>query len=41
MRAAVYAALARVVSVFGAARAHIEHLWMNRRADQTSFCIPC
>ncbi|MFZ0553404.1 MAG: IS66 family insertion sequence element accessory protein TnpB, partial [Steroidobacteraceae bacterium] len=40
MRAGVDTALARVVSVFGEARAHHAYLFMNRRVDQTTFSIP-
>ena len=40
MRAGVDTALARVVSVFGEARAHHAYLFVNKRADQTTFSIP-
>ena len=40
MRSGVDTALARVVSVFGAARAHHAYLFLNHRANQTTFRIP-
>ena len=39
MRAGTDKALARVVSVFGEARAHHAYLFINKRRDQTTFRI--
>jgi hypothetical protein len=40
MRAGTETALARVIRVFGEARAHHAYLFANRRANQTTFSIP-
>ena len=39
MRAGTEAALARVVRVFGEARAHHAYLFANRRWNRVSLCI--
>ncbi|HEV7446394.1 MAG TPA: IS66 family insertion sequence element accessory protein TnpB [Steroidobacteraceae bacterium] len=39
MRAGVDTALARVVSVFGEARSHNAHLFMNRRANRVKVLL--
>lgn len=39
MRAGVDTALARVVNVFGEAQTHHAYLFINKRADQTTFRI--
>ena len=39
MRSGVDTALARVVSVFGEARAHHAYLFVNKRPKRVSLCI--